>query len=56
MNNIGKLLVGAYLLLSQIMSLIFLVQIAKAWDSALAIIFFGPFVAEFQGLLWPFFL
>jgi len=54
MDSIGGILVGLYLIISQIMSLVFLVEIAKSWDSVLAIIFFGPFLAEFKGLLWIF--
>jgi len=54
MDSKGGILVGLYLIISQIMSLVFLVEIAKSWDSVLAIIFFGPFLAEFKGLLWIF--
>ena len=54
MSNFWYFVIGLYLIISQIMSLVFLVEIAKSWDSVLAIIFFGPFLAEFKGLLWIF--
>ena len=38
------------------MSIIFFIDVCKTWDSILAIIFFGPFVAEFKGLFWVFFI
>jgi len=56
MDSIGGFLVGLYLVISQIMGLIFYIDVCKTWDSILAIIFLGPFVAEFQGLLWIFFI
>jgi hypothetical protein len=54
-DNIGGVLVMIYLVVSQIASLYFLYIYIKS-HSFLECIFFGPFVAEFKGILWPFFL
>ena len=56
MDSVGGFLVGIYLLISQIMSIIFFVDVCKEWDSLLGIIFLGPLVAEFKGILWIFFI
>ena len=56
MEKILTVLIWAYLAISQVMSIIFFVELCKDWDNILGIIFLGPIVAEFQGLLWPFFI
>ena len=56
MKDLGGILLGIYGLISQIFSIIYFIDICKEWDSLLAIILVGPFVAEFKGLLWIFFL
>jgi len=45
-----------YIVVSQIMSLVFFIDICKEWDNLFAIIFAGPIVAELKGLLWIFFI
>lgn len=54
MDNVGTFLAGIYLIISQVMSIIFYIDICREWDSILGIILFGPFVAEFKGLFWIF--
>jgi hypothetical protein len=56
MDSIGGILLGLYILISQIMSVIFFIDVCKQWDSIVGIIFLGPIVAEFKGLLWIFFI
>lgn len=54
-GGIGGILVGIYGLISQIMAVYYLWQYAKE-DSFLVTIFIDPFIAEFKGLLWIFFI
>ena len=54
MEDVGTFLAWIYLLISQLMSVIFFIDICKEWDSLVGIIFLGPFVAEFKGLFWIF--
>lgn len=50
------LIIGLYLIMSQVMTVVFFVQYCKAGDSLLKIIFIDPFLSEFKGLLWIFFI
>lgn len=45
-----------YLAISQIMALIFTVEMIKGSESILFAIFIAPLFGEFKGLLWPFFM
>ena len=60
MKNIGTsflgILLGIYLTVSQIMTVIFFIDICKEWDSVIKMIFLGPIVSELKGLLWVFFI
>ena len=56
MNNFLTVLLWIYLAISQIMSLVFFIEICGDWDNIVGIIIAGPVVSEFQGLLWPFFI
>lgn len=48
--------IGIYMLISQIMTLVFFVDYCKADDSLLKIILVDPILAELKGLLWVFFI
>ncbi len=48
--------IGIYMLISQIMTLVFFVDYCKADDSLLKIILVDPILAELKGLLWIFFI
>ena len=48
--------IGIYMLISQIMTLVFFVDYCKADDSLLKIILVDPILAEPKGLLWIFFI
>ena len=54
MGDVGTFLVGIYLLISQVMSVIFFIDVCKTWDSIIGIILLGPIVAEFKGIFWIF--
>ena len=56
MKDIGYFLAILYIVISQVMSVVFFIDICKTWDSILGIIIAGPFAAEFMGVLWPFFI
>jgi len=48
--------IGIYMLISQIMTLVFFVDYCKADDSLLKIILVDPILAELKGFLWIFFI
>ena len=54
-NNILSILLFIYLIISQIATVYFLFLYIKS-HSFFESLLFGPFVAEFKGLLWPFFI
>ena len=54
-NALG-FLAGAYLLVSQIMTIVFLVGYCKSDDSVARIIFIDSWLSELKGLLWIFFI
>jgi len=56
MGKLGEILLAVYFIISQIMSIVFFIDICKDWDNLLAIIFAAPIVAELKGLLWVFFI
>lgn len=45
-----------YVVISQIMTVVFFIDLCKEWDSIVQIILLGPFLAELKGLLWLFFI
>lgn len=49
------LVIQLYILVSQIMALIFLWKMIKE-DSFVMAMFIDPFIAELKGILWPFFI
>lgn len=50
------MIIYLYLFISQIMSIVFFIDICKEWDSTIGIILGGVFVAEIKGFLWIFFI
>lgn len=54
-GNIWGMLIWLYVLISQIMTIYFWWQYAKE-DNFLTALFIDPFLAEFKGLLWIFFI
>lgn len=51
-----SILLWIYVVISQIMTVVFFIDLCKEWDSIIKIIFLGPFLAELKGLLWFFFI
>lgn len=49
------IIIQLYIWVSQIMALIFLWRMIKE-DSFFVAMFIDPFIAEFKGFLWPFFI
>ena len=56
MERILFTLLWIYVAASQIMALVFLVDIIKEWDNTLLAIILGPIVAELKGIFWIFFI
>ena len=54
-GTIFGVLAGLYLLISQIMTVVFFVDYCKK-DSIFEIIFIDSFLSEIKGLLWIFFI
>lgn len=55
LKNILGFLYATYLIMSQIMTIVFFIQYFRA-DSLLEIIFTDSFVSEIKGLLWIIFI
>lgn len=55
LKNILGFLYAIYLIMSQIMSVVFFIQYCRT-DSLLEIIFIDSFLSEFKGLLWIIFI
>lgn len=55
-STVLSFVIGIYMLISQIMTLVFFVDYCKADDSLLKIILVDPILAELKGLLWIFFI
>jgi hypothetical protein len=55
MQSILYILAWLYFIISQIMTIVFWYEWAQN-HGLMNTIFIGPFVAEFKGLLWPFFM
>ena len=55
LKNILGFLYAIYLILSQIMTVVFFIQYFRT-DSLLEIIFIDSFLSEFKGLLWIIFI
>lgn len=49
-------LLWAYIIVSQIMTLVFFIDYCRAGDSLLEIIFIDTILSEIKGLLWIFFI
>ena len=45
-----------YFVISQFMAFKYWIDYVKETDSLLKMIFFGPFIAEFKGIFWIFFI
>ncbi len=56
MGNVVGCLFGLYIIISQIMTVVFFIQYCKADDSLLEIIFIDSILSELKGLLWIFFI
>lgn len=54
-ENLGGILLGLYFLISQIMAIYFWWEYAQE-DSFLTTLLIDPFLAEFKGFLWIFFI
>lgn len=55
-ENILGFLAGAYIVMSQIMTVVFMVEYCKSDDSIARIIFIDTWLAELKGWLWIFFI
>lgn len=55
LKNILGFLYAIYLIMSQIMTVVFFIQYCRT-DSLLEIIFIDSFLSEFKGLLWVIFI
>lgn len=55
LKNILSFLYAIYLIMSQIMTVVFFIQYCRT-DSLLEIIFIDSFLSEFKGLLWIIFI
>ena len=55
LKNILVFLYAIYLIMSQIMTVVFFIQYCRT-DSLLEIIFIDSFLSEFKGLLWIIFI
>ena len=55
LKNILGFLYAIYLIMSQIMTVVFFIQYCRT-DSLLEIIFIDSFLSEFKGLLWIIFI
>lgn len=51
MKNLITILLGIYIVISQIITIVFFVNLCKTWDSIIKIIFLGTIWAEIKGLL-----
>lgn len=55
LKNIIGFMYAIYLIMSQIMTVVFFIQYCRT-DSLLEIIFIDSFLSEFKGLLWIIFI
>lgn len=55
LQTILYVILWLYLIISQIMTVVFWWEMMLE-DNIIQIIFFDPIIAEFKGLLWPFFI
>lgn len=56
LSMIAGLLFSLYIIVSQIMSVVFFIQYCKSDDSLPEIIFIDSILSELKGLLWIFFI
>ena len=56
LGMVGIAVLWIYFTISQVMMLVFFIDICKTWDNLIEIIFLGFFWAEIKGLLWIFFI
>ena len=54
-SSVSGCLMGLYLLISQVMTLVFFIEYCRK-DSILEIIFIDSWLSELKGLLWVFFI
>ncbi len=54
-TSVFGVLIGIYALVSQVMTVYFWWKMAKV-DNFITAMFIDPFIAEFKGLLWVFFI
>ena len=55
-SKIGGFLLWMYLIVSQIMTVVFFVQYCRTDDSLLKIILIDPILSELKGIFWIFFI
>lgn len=55
-SKVGGVLLWLYLIVSQIMTVVFFIQYCRTDDSLLKIILIDPILSELKGLLWIFFI
>ncbi len=55
-SKVGGVLLWIYLIVSQIMTVVFFIQYCRTDDSLLKIILIDPILSELKGLLWIFFI
>ena len=55
-SKVGGVLLWIYLIVSQIMTVVFFIQYCRTDDSLLKIILIDPILSELKGLLWSFFI
>ncbi len=55
-STVGGFLLQIYLIVSQIMTVVFFVQYCRTDSSLLKIILIDPILSELKGLLWIFFI
>ena len=56
MGKILQFIIVAYIVMSQIMTVVFMVQFCQSEDSIARIIFVDTWLAELKGWLWIFFI
>ena len=55
-SKVGGVLLWIYLIVSQIMTVVFFIQYCRTDYSLLKIILIDPILSELKGLLWSFFI
>ena len=55
-SKVGGFLLWIYIIVSQIMTVVFFIQYCRTDDSLLKIILIDPILSELKGILWIFFI